>query len=340
MLRRSLKFFALTSATLHAELTQDCVGPASVVSDSPPVIPVPNPANLDSLKPICEVNTIIATNKPPTMRIGQFKGKDTPLSCMKDGSQQSYNQQLCDLETQQWKDYPIKFNPQREKLLLEVRKQIELDYTNWFKDMNGQLSQFKDYFIKNPEKHQIVQLLFSQLGKLKTHYLRAKESIKHNLGNCGEQSATAAIELLQHVQKENLKFKIFLMKLTYQSDNHRFVLIKNNSAAVPSPKLTNDPIEIRKILKNLKQSGFICDRWNNGLFISFKEDKSNLFDHKADSRELELEEVFFDFSSLRSLNMPTLQKIYCNELDKMNLAKDAEATCADSSSFSPPTTRP
>jgi len=270
------------------------------------------------LEEICQGEAINASNKPTFLRVGAQYNMVVPISCL------SGYDNKCEPEVAIW-DAFLKNNDNSKKLD-DARGQQNARWIKWQSETKTKFSQLS---VSSFFQQSNTNILFSNLEVLRLAFLKMQTIIEDKIGNCGEQNMMAAIKILEQAQKHNLKLTIQTVilraepNLGYVND-HMFLVINGGLSVVD---IQDDSIKTWTYLRSLKKSsGFICDRWNQGLLTKASDDETYLYHTTTFWSSVKVDTFDFDFSKLKTLPV-SLQKIFCEELEKMNLSKDSAETC-------------
>ncbi len=314
---RYLKFLLLAMA---ASTQQEASEPAEKCVAT---VPTKEEFTEEMLKLYCENSSFIATNKP-NFAIGMQEGKAMPLSCFT-------NQTKCKRQTEMWKGYfQLPYMRIKDIELNDYRVKNAKKFTAFAEEFLNKLSplvkKLPSSYLNN------INELYLQLVFLKELYIGAQIVEQRQLGNCGEQTGHAAINLLRLIQKYDLNLQLHYMLFNNTEESSGFVgnhgCLVTNSKNAKNIEINNkqETKKYLKLLKESKDSAEICDPWNAGKRGKLSDDKSNLYDHHGPWDAVETKKVHFNFKMLRSLPVSSVKKAFCDELESMGLSEEPQQT--------------
>lgn len=268
----------------------------------------------------CKNESIPAANKP-FIRVGMDNGEAVPISCFAPSAE-------CDREMRAWHTF---FRTSKTIKQLDDIRMIETEErNNWTTKIRP-----KFYHLAKSLKttqQTTFETLFTQLSLLNNLNLKAQSVVKHNLGNCAEQSGFAAIKLLEEAQKSSQSFKLQLVALVRTKNkvgpinDHTFLLVNSDAKDILIINNKKQTMQYLEALKKSKNAGDICDSWNMGLLTPFKDDTSNLYDANGSWDSINVRTISFDFKKLNELPA-ALKTLFCKKLNKMSLSVEPSNAC-------------
>jgi len=272
----------------------------------------------------CQDTSIIASNKPSDMQVGIKNNVVVPISCLS-------NQTKCNLDGKKWDNYIVTMTEKIETIIEASREQATKKIHAWQVAEIGPALKKLTHSL-TPHQLKVALTLLRQLFEIKNRYADRQIVMDHNAGNCGEQSAKSAINLLQQAQKNGLDLRIHSVTLRSSTmgppiSEHTFLLLDSDTRPV---EISRNRAATRRYLETL--TGDICDSWSNGLFAPLRDNTNGLYDYRTSWDSVEVRQIHFDFEKLKTL--PTaLQQLFCDELAKMDLSQEPKKICDTRPSF-------
>jgi hypothetical protein len=136
------------------------------------------------------------------------------------------------------------------------------------------------------------------IGLIREIYALHKMALELGKGNCGEHAAYVAFEIIKLSVELGQNIKVARVEAKHYVDGseHSFVMVDSDiEFAMPmDSKAQVSRYTNHLISKRLYPSGFICDPWNEGVFIRPEDNENSLYKLK-NKKELNVATYYLDF---------------------------------------------
>lgn len=300
--------------------------------------------NRDDARNICTRAPGLAANIPEdTMFVVNQANHIVPKACLDAASEE------CQQELAIIKEHNAQPKMTQMKSILQAQRGEEDLTLRVFKDaMNSKVAALK--LNLSIEEQIIFNNIMNNLSELKVSFLKHEAFKSSKVGNCGEFTKYALIELLKLKIDNKLDLKIHTVWvrakatqeeiaqnsgfLSFDSSgrkppevDHNFLLIDSNMEMGNVKGYTAQ--ETAAILRSIT-GGEVCDPWNDGFMHALNAEGSELY-NSGRWETIEISSADFKFSKLDRLPL-AFRRLICDELDAMGMIGIEENNVCSSAS--------
>ena len=253
----------------------------------------------DGVKNICSTQLFQPGNKPAGMIIDYHQGQPVPSTCIPEVHGGDFDKIKC------LTDYAA-----LEKITFTVPKELlqARDETDKFGELlkTSIIDRETLPIIKTmttPQTGVYVEAI-ARIMKIEMLQRAALDALRINVGLCGEFSQSSIFRLLQ--LSSSYKSNLVIQEVSVEDkigNTHGFVMINSNRKDI---ELQNNERAVTKYLQSVK--GYICDNWNEGLFIDASSNRNNLYRNGWNKLTVTTISLYFNLTALNNDGKAYLEK--------------------------------